>query len=138
MTYTSSALQYSRCSCRGGVSAAFPIPPGGSRVRQGVTPAVQCALQVLRRLELPGTICACGAALTAGDLGAPPGGPAATSPAAALLPMFAAGDRSGGHRAWLADVLAALLLSAQAGFKFRVNLDTGLCGLCGVQLRGWS
>lgn len=74
---------------------------------------VQCALQVLRRLEMPGTICACGSALAAGDLGAPPGGPAAASPAAALLPMFAAGDRSGGHRAWLADVLAALLLSAQ-------------------------
>ncbi|KAK9831530.1 hypothetical protein WJX81_006306 [Elliptochloris bilobata] len=71
------------------------------------------ASKVLRRLETPGAICGCGAALAAGDLAAPLGGPAAASPAAALLPMFAAGDRSGGHRAWLADVLAALLLSAQ-------------------------
>ena len=73
---------------------------------------------MLRRLELPSTICACGSALAAGDLGAPPGGPAAASPAAALLPMFAAGDRSGGHRAWLADVLAALLLSAQVRLDY--------------------
>ncbi len=68
---------------------------------------------MLRRLETPAAICGCGAALAAGGLGAPPPD-AAASPAAALLPMFSAGDRSGSHRAWLADVLAALLLSAQA------------------------
>ncbi len=67
----------------------------------------------MRRLETPAAICNCGTALAAGDLPAPLAGAAAASPAAALLPLFAAGDRSGGHRAWLADVLAALLLSAQ-------------------------
>jgi len=84
------------------------IPLQAHRGSPGTAPP-----QVLRRLETPAAICGCGAALAAGDLGAPPPD-AAASPAAALLPMFSAGDRSGSHRAWLADVLAALLLSAQA------------------------
>jgi hypothetical protein len=70
----------------------------------------------MSRLDSAGAACGCLGALVAGDLALPDGaggGGGNASRADALLPLFVPGERAQARRAWLADVLIALLQRAQ-------------------------
>lgn len=68
----------------------------------------------MKRLDSAGACCGCLGALVAGDLVLPDQASGGGNRADTLLPLFVPGERAQERRAWLADVLIALLQRSQA------------------------